>query len=566
MGARSLETRFVIAKSVGWGWLGYHAFTAAQRLSPMVPPVLGLRDGVLYAEWLFDAGPDADVGRNNLVSALARYSGARARTLALDHDLSADLARADQHKGSAVLAEALSRAYGWKPAALLKRPRIRRELIKQHGGPQALIDGKMRPQEWVASGGDVVKTDFEHHGLGKTELNVTDPAYDLADAILQFGLSPDEEESLVREFIDASGDTGVTTRLFLHKLLAGLWAMHNALDSVEDARLAPRHQEFNELYLAARRFLTIQTTRRCAATCRPASTQRWQSPLVVLDIDGVLDRLIFGFPSTTAAGVEAVSLLHSHNLAVALNTARTLSEVKEYCRAYGFLGGVAEYGCVVWDGVTGRERVLVSNESQAQVERVKAALRQVPGVFLDEAYVHSIRAHAFERRTTVPLPTILVRNLLRDVGADRVTFHQTFVDTTILPREVDKGLGLTALLCLTGQEGACTMAVGDSEADLPMFGAANASFAPSHLTCRTQARLLGCRIVDRPFQAGFLRAVRSIVHPDAAQCPACRGAAKTASSDDGDVFTRLLRLADEPRWRLLLRAVTDPMAVQTFVR
>ena len=30
-----LETRYVIAKSVGWGWLGYHAFLAADRLRPL---------------------------------------------------------------------------------------------------------------------------------------------------------------------------------------------------------------------------------------------------------------------------------------------------------------------------------------------------------------------------------------------------------------------------------------------------------------------------------------------------------------------------------------------------
>ena len=33
-------------------WLGYHAFLAGHRLAGFVPPVLGLRDGVLYSEWL----------------------------------------------------------------------------------------------------------------------------------------------------------------------------------------------------------------------------------------------------------------------------------------------------------------------------------------------------------------------------------------------------------------------------------------------------------------------------------------------------------------------------------
>src|SRR5206468_4173960 len=108
--------------------------------------------------------------------------------------------------------------------------------------------------------------------------------------------------------------------------------------------LAHRHQEFNQQYVEAINFLTAHTMRHCAGFCQRPETVRWRSPLVVMDIDGVLDKQIFGFPSTTAAGVRAVSLLHAHDVAVAVNTARTPSEVKEYCSAYGFVGGVADYG------------------------------------------------------------------------------------------------------------------------------------------------------------------------------------------------------------------------------
>jgi hydroxymethylpyrimidine pyrophosphatase-like HAD family hydrolase len=558
------ETLYVMAKSVGWGWLGYHAFAAGQRLSPFLPPPLGLRDGVLFTEWLPRSGAAEDIDRNHLVKALARYTAKRVETLALERDPSSDLARADQHKGSAVLADALSRVYGWKPAALLQQPRIRRELTRDACPHPTLIDGKMRPQEWILSGASLVKSDFEHHGLGKTELNITDPAYDLADAILQFGLSAPEERALIREYIARSGDGQVDARLFLHKLLAGLWTMRGALDNLADARLAPRHRAFNEQYLQARTFLTIHTTRRSGALCAPPTEVGWRSPLVVLDVDGVVDKLIFGFPSTTPAGIEAISLLHRHELTVALNTARPLAEVKEYCAAYGLVGGVAEYGAVVWDGVSDQARVLVRDESLEQLTRARAALERIPGVFLDEAYRYSIRAYVFERGTTVPLPTLLVRNLLAEIGADRLTSHQTFVDTTILAREVDKGRGLTALLHLAGQTGAETIAIGDSDADLAMFGVAGRSFAPSHLSCRSSARLLDCRIMDRPFQLGLLRAVRALVHPDGERCRACR--ARTPVAGGGDVFANLMNAADQPRWRLLLRAVLDPMALRAFAK
>jgi len=55
---------------------------------------------------------------------------------------------------------------------------------------------------------------------------------------------------------------------------------------------------------------------------------------------------IFGYPCTTAAGIEALSLLSGNGVSMALNTARSIAEVKEYCHAYGLAGGVAEHGAV----------------------------------------------------------------------------------------------------------------------------------------------------------------------------------------------------------------------------
>ncbi len=88
----------------------------------------------------------------------------------------------------------------------------------------------------------------------------------------------------------------------------------------------------------------MQTARFCGGFCRPVEAPCWRSPLVVTDIDGVLDHRFFGFPCTTLAGIEALALLHVHKASIAVDTARSLPEVQEYCRAYGFVGGVAEYG------------------------------------------------------------------------------------------------------------------------------------------------------------------------------------------------------------------------------
>jgi hydroxymethylpyrimidine pyrophosphatase-like HAD family hydrolase len=558
-----VETRYVLAKSVGWGWLGYHAFLAAEALREFVPPVLGQRDGILYVEWLPQGDLAARPGdREDLTRRVARYVAARARALRLDADPVPHLDVRHQ-KGAELLASALSAAYGWKTAAVLKRSRLRHELARRPCPVPTLIDGKMRRQEWVRADGSWLKTDFEHHGMGKTELNVTDPAYDLADAILHLHLSAAEEEALVEGYRRASGDEGVGDRLFLHKLLAGTVARGAALDNLADPRLRHRAQEFNRSYLDAWSFLTAQTVRLCGRAVAAPAAPAWGAPLVVMDVDGVLDKQIFGFPSTTAAGVEALSLLHAHGMGIAFNTARTLAEVQEYCRAYGGVGGVAEYGSVAWDAVAGLTRVLVSPESREELQRLARAVRPLPGVFLNDDYQHSLRAYTYEHGRTMPLPGAMIRGLVADLGLGRLRVHQTYLDTTVLAREVDKGQGLLALLGLAGQPALQTVAIGDSEPDFAMFRVASRSFAPRHVSGRSIARRLGCRIADRSYQAGLLGAARLIVHPEGGRCRRCPP--RRPARGQG-LFWEMLAAADRPHAGSLLRVLADPMALRAFVQ
>src|SRR5207244_13557143 len=130
----------------------------------------------------------------------------------------------NQRIGFDLLAAKLARAYGWKVAVVLKRARLQHELARRGGPFPILIDGKMRPQEWITGPGSLLKTDFEHHGQRKNELNMTDPAYDLAETMLHWGLSESEEGWLIDRYIEQSGDAGVTERLFFNTLLAGAGA------------------------------------------------------------------------------------------------------------------------------------------------------------------------------------------------------------------------------------------------------------------------------------------------------------------------------------------------------
>src|SRR5213594_1611195 len=132
--AGRVETRYVLAKSVGWGWLGYHALIAADALAPFVPPVLGLRDGILYTEWLPDGRSDLrSCTREEKLHTIAAYVGTRVRSLRLKNDPAPELSGADYPHGFDLLAAALGGAYRWRITAALRGTRIRREQVESMG-------------------------------------------------------------------------------------------------------------------------------------------------------------------------------------------------------------------------------------------------------------------------------------------------------------------------------------------------------------------------------------------------------------------------------------------------
>ena len=539
-------------------------------------------------EWIPDsaAKPNDPIRITSYVDTAASYIAARTRCLSLATGSRASLEPPRQDNGVRLLREALGKAYGAFPVNILSRRRLGR-LLRQHPCPfPTFIDGNMQRDEWVIGSQGLLKTDYEHHGLGKEELNVIDPAYDLADTILNWELSADEESRLVRRYVEESGDVQVEQRLMLNKLLAGLWAMKRAHDQLfGKASTVERQQAFHRRFVTAWDFLTVQVARYCGSQCRPKAARHWRSPLVTLDIDGVVDRRLFGFPSTTAAGIEALALLHAHDFSVALNTARSVSEVKAYCEAYSLAGGVAEHGSYLWDAVNKRGRALLSPETATQLDELKRHLRQIPGVFLDDRHQYSIRAFTYQDKprsltrkllnligsssvgdgVVAPLSTLLIQHLMAALKLDRLSFHHTLIDTTIVAKEVDKGSGLLALRNWVLGEDAETIAVGDQAPDLAMFRVATHSFAPANVGCEREARLLGCQIARHSFQSGLLEIAHAIVDLDV-QPPERRCEGKTESPGRHDLFMDVLRAADRTWATNLIGAVLDTASFKISMR
>jgi hypothetical protein len=109
-----------------------------------------------------------------------------------------------------------------------------------------------------------------------------------------------------------------------------------------------------------------------------------------------------------------------------------------------------------------------------------------------------------------------------------------------------------------------TIAVGDSEADLPMFRVATRSFAPAQIGCARQARWLGCQISRNRYQRGLLDVARALVHPEGAH-DGRRPAGSTLGSGRDCLFVELLQAADRTSVESLIGALLDPATLRMFV-
>ena len=545
------ETRFVFAKGVGWGWYGYSAFLAGSRLAGFIPPMLGLRDGILYMEWLpqSKASGREFEERAHLIEKASEYVGGRITSLGLSLDPTSSLGLDSQHEGYRIFSKTLCKAYGHAITAKLMEGRIRQQFSQRTNPFPTWIDGKMAVSEWISTPFGMLKTDFEHHGFGKDELNVTDPAYDLADTILQFGLSAVEEQELVRRYIQKTGDTSVNKRLFFNKLLAGIWSLESSLYGLkkQTCRWAA---ELDQQYIRAGDFLTRECARFCGDLCHRPQSPYWHSPLLVLDVDGVLDSRIFGFHATTAAGIRALRCIHAHNFSVAINTARSVREVKEYCSAYGFVGGVAEHGSYVYDAVSGRGQGLVALEALEQLEELRRALKHIPDVYLNDGYKYSIHAYVYERNGMTPLPTELVPDLISRLKLDRLVSHQTTIDTAIVANEIGIARGLNELLSFVGHS------------DLSI---ARTSLVPGKIGHPELVRGTGRQIAHASAQRGFLEMARLLIYRHGENCRSCPSLDLDCLPED-ELFLEMLETADKTRSLLLLRALLRPGVLQAFVK
>src|SRR5215471_12190175 len=457
-GNGNIQKKKLFFKSVGWGWLGYHAYIAGTRLAGFVPNVIGLRNGMLLMEWLDEAHevhqarqrqqPHQSVAMagENAMQHIARYVGARSRLLALSGDCRWE-SRSYRWTGCDEILNILRKAYGPYVNRLLV-PALRKNLQQVVTSVPTLIDGHMRPEEWLHISNGLFKADFEHHNFGGGEQDIVDPAYDLAVAIHEFRLSRQDQQQLLQTYVEESGDFMVHERILLYKILHGITTMEYATSAIAAGRNPEKN---NERRLYSRDFLVYSMNDYCAEFVRPQSASRaWSPQLFFMDLDGVFDHELLGFPHATERGLRSIALLRSRRFSIVLNTGRSVQHVRQYCAAYGFAGGIAEFGSVFIDAVNGREIPFVDGLVADQLKACREAIRNMPDVYMDPGYEYSIRLYRYQRGQPAGLNAEEIKNLLRRPEFSKLTYVSRSSDTYIVQKRTNKGIALKAVRRLVG--------------------------------------------------------------------------------------------------------------------
>ena len=363
----------VLAKSVGWGWLGYHAYLAGNRLHEFVPKVYGLRDGMLFSEWI-EGQPSPAHSEDEIAERVAAYAAARVKLLSLADDPPV-AQMGPSVGGSYTLAKVLRGVY--PPYLRWLKMRALWNALQAYATPQpAFIDGNLGEEEWVSDGKKPLKIDYEHHGFGNPAPNVVDAAYDLALAALKLNLSPEAQRRLLEEYVRLTGDQDAGERLVLHALscghLAAEWARFHALrartDEAAQATGSRAHRGVQLPHLYAGEFLLRNSSGEHRSHGRDlgnARTGRRICSLWIWTESSTAPRSIFR--TRRPSGMAALAALSRHGYSVVLNTGRPVAHVRQYCSSYGLAGGIAEYGCVFVDHIAGHEKVLIDAESREQL-------------------------------------------------------------------------------------------------------------------------------------------------------------------------------------------------------
>jgi hydroxymethylpyrimidine pyrophosphatase-like HAD family hydrolase len=521
-GASRLE-HHVLVEGVGLGWFGTKGLAAAHAVPEFCPRLFGVRDGVVYREWIAPGRKvhveDADSAKL-VAAAIAAYASERRDTLPVADDISLRLA--GQRPAWDVVSAIASRAFGraWPLAKVALVDRVVKRLLRVER--PSVVDGQTDLTYWFfrdAANRSLVKVPPIGGSPSNRGLSCFDAAFDLAGAtarVTQPGFSRE-----VRQAYAALGNAHVDEERWVLYELAHLWG---------------RQQQHPEEETELRRARARALQRYFADVYLNDIEASSSGPLCVLDVDGVLETEHLGFPALTPASARTLRALVLHGYRPLLATGRSLGEVEERCRAYGLAGGVAEYGAVTYVADGRRIRELLPGSAAAALARLRRALSETDGVHLDGDYRFAVRAYALDGRgARRGLPAETVDACLSRSRADGIRPIAGDGQTDFMAEGVDKGSGLRALAGDLGPGSPVrdgrpfALAVGDSLSDAPGAALAALACAPAHAPAALRA--VGFHQMTMPYQAGLTQAAARLLGHAPGACPICRPPPMTRERD-----------------------------------
>jgi hydroxymethylpyrimidine pyrophosphatase-like HAD family hydrolase len=548
---------YVCAEGVGLGYFGRQPAAVADALVDFIPDVYATGHGLLFRAWMPEemrltaARLGGDVG--TAAAKIAEYVDARARLLPMDQDNSLRIRGNDaawEHVG-----QMLSEAYGkGRYLARIGTNGAARQLIRAERS--SLIDGRVELSQWFGTGADpACKVDFYEGTFSTTEYYSYDPVFDLARAAAMANLDNcGRFEFMIRHHYEScSGGSAISPeRWLLYRLLH---LVHLYRDSLERVATHGGRDEcaYHSLVDMERTTANLARTYVEDIYFRDLDFPH-AGPLCAIDIDGVLETRWLGSPIIGPSGALAIRTLNLHGYRGLLATGRSLMEVRERCRAYRLVGGVAEYGSVVYVQQRDSSKSLLTSDDEAALLALRTAVERRPGLYIDPAFRNSVRVQRID-------PTLGRRGLPAETISDLLEEAQVMATVRAIPgvlqtdftaAKIDKGRGLLALAAELGGgiDSAArflSFAVGDSDSDVAMFKEAQRAYAPANATAAAQS---AAKRVRHPGPIGLLAAVRSELGAGGMDRGSC-----APGSADADVLLHVLAAAEGGRARKIREAV-----------
>jgi hydroxymethylpyrimidine pyrophosphatase-like HAD family hydrolase len=250
-----------------------------------------------------------------------------------------------------------------------------------------------------------------------------------------------------------------------------------AEQALPHAPTANRQSAYDQL-LAARRNCTsmLHAWLGAALELEPV---REPTMMFSLDVDGVLEEEALGFSAASLSAVAALKLLQLGGVAVVLNTARSLDDVRERVERFHLPGGVAGYGAATLDAVYDRQQRLTSDDARAELDQLAGLLRGDKRLVFDSAHGECVRVADVSTGLPRPIEAERARQLIDTAGLHRLTVWVASEHTDFVDHGQDKAAGINALAQEMGLAGLPSAAMGDSRCDLPMLRAADWALLPA---------------------------------------------------------------------------------------